>query len=279
MKKGLFRWKIPLIILVVGAALFFSLPLGDKIKLGLDLRGGVHLVLEVEAENAVTSAVRKYASELKDLMNRKEVDYDTATSRDNTLIIKLFDGGALSSVKDIMDEYPEFQEQIWNKDTLELSFILREKAVSEIRENAIDQGLETIRNRIDQFGVAEPSIQREGRNRIIVQLPGLDDPERAIKLIGKTALLEFKLVDEENDLQEAREGKIPPGSEILYERKVDEEDGAVTKTPYLLKEEALLTGDLLTDAHVSIESQFNEPYVSPMFPLALIKRAARYSLA
>ena len=275
MKKDIIRWKIPLIILIVGAALFYSFPLKDKIKLGLDLRGGVHLALEVEADKAVSSAVKKYASEIRELMNKKEIDYDSVASRDSTLIIKLFDDKALSAAKDIMAEYAIFQAQGWNKDTRELAFSLKEAAITEIEGNAIDQALETIRSRIDQFGVAEPSIQREGNNRIIVQLPGIEDPERAMKLIGKTAMLEFKLVDEEHDIQEAREGKIPPGSEILYEKKVDKETGEITKTPYLLKKEALLTGDFLTDAHISIDTQYNEPYVSISFNKAGSKIFAR----
>jgi preprotein translocase subunit SecD len=275
MKKDIIRWKIPLILVIVGIALFYSLPLEDKIKLGLDLRGGVHLALEVEKDKAVTSAVKRYASELKDLMNKKEIDYDSIRSKDDTVIIKLFDASSLSSVKDIMTEYPMFQEKHWNPDTLEVTYILREKARKEIEENAIDQALETIRNRIDQFGVAEPSIQREGKNRIIVQLPGIDNPERALKLIGKTALLEFKLVDEEHDVQEALEGNIPLGREILYQKKVDKETGEVTKKPFLLKKETILTGDFLSDAHISIDPQFNQPYVSLSFNKAGSKIFAR----
>jgi len=275
MKKDIFRWKIPLIVLIVGAALFYSFPLEDKIKLGLDLKGGVHLALEVEKGKAVSSAVKKYASELKDLMNKREIDYDSVISRDGRIIIKLFDAGSLPEVKDLLAEYPIFKQERWDGDRLEIVYTLKDKARREIEENAIDQALETIRNRIDQFGVTEPSIQREGRNRIIVQLPGIDNPERALKLIGKTALLEFKLVDEEHSLEEALRGNIPPGSEILYQRKVDRDTGAVTKKPFLIKRETLLTGDFLSDAHVSIDPQFNQPYVSLTFNKAGSKIFAR----
>jgi preprotein translocase subunit SecD len=95
----------------------------------------------------------------------------------------------------------------------------------------VDQALETIRNRIDQFGVAEPTIQRQGSRNIVVQLPGIKDAERAIQLIGKTARLEFHLVDEQHSVDEALKGRVPEGSEVLYERKVNKQTGEVSRIP------------------------------------------------
>ena len=105
--------------------------------------------------------------------------------------------------------------------------------------------IETIRNRVDQFGVAEPTIQRQGSRNIVVELPGIRGPSGAIQLIGKTARLEFRLVDESQSLDEALKGRVPAGSEILYERKVNKQTKEVTRTPYLLKKQVLLTGDAL----------------------------------
>ncbi|RLA81595.1 MAG: protein translocase subunit SecD, partial [Deltaproteobacteria bacterium] len=122
----------------------------------------------------------------------------------------------------------------------------------------------TIRNRVDQFGVAEPEIARQGTDRILVQLPGEKDPERAKSLIGKTAMLEFKLLDEGHDLRDALAGNVPPGSVILYQRKRDPATGAVRKIPYLVKEKTLLTGEALKDARVAFD-QFNRPYISLTF--------------
>ncbi len=127
---------------------------------------------------------------------------------------------------------------------------------------ATDQALETIRNRIDQFGVSEPDIRRQGEKRILVQLPGIKDTKRAKDLIGRTALLEFKLLDETHDLNTALRGDIPPGSEVLYGIKEDPATQRIIKTPYLIKKRTLLTGAHLTDAKVQIDSQYNEPYVS-----------------
>ncbi|PYM84958.1 MAG: protein translocase subunit SecD, partial [Candidatus Rokuibacteriota bacterium] len=120
-----------------------------------------------------------------------------------------------------------------------------------IADLAVRQGVETIRNRIDQFGVAEPTITRQGEDRILVQLPGIQDPERAKALIGKTALLEFKLVDDRVTPEEALAGKLPEGDEILYQRRVDRETKAETKVPYVVQKKTLLTGAELNRAEVT----------------------------
>src|SRR6267143_1998133 len=118
---------------------------------------------------------------------------------------------------------------------------------------AVRQGVETIRNRVDQFGVAEPTITRQGENRILIQLPGVQDPERAKALIGKTALLEFKLVDDGVSPEEALAGKLPEGDEILYQRRVDKETKAETKVPYVVQKKTLLTGAELNRAEVTAD--------------------------
>ncbi len=146
-----------------------------------------------------------------------------------------------------------------------LQLVLDSKETDYIRKRAIDQALEIIRNRIDQFGVSEPEITLQGTDEILVQLPGIRDPQRAINLIGQTALLEFKLVDDEGNIDEALKGSIPPGDVILYQRSVDPQTGAVRKVPYLLKEKTLMTGEFIKDARVSLDSQFHEPYVSMEF--------------
>ncbi len=139
------------------------------------------------------------------------------------------------------------------------------KESDQIKKLATEQALETIRNRIDQFGVSEPDIRLQGEKRILIQLPGIKDTQRAKELIGRTALLEFKLLDETHDLNAALQGNVPPGSEILYATKEDIETNRVTKIPYLVKKQTQLTGAHLTDARVQIDSQYNEPYVSITF--------------
>src|SRR4030066_1198983 len=117
--------------------------------------------------------------------------------------------------------------------------VLDSRQAEQVRKSAIDQALETIRNRIDQFGVLEPEITLQGTDRILIQLPGIKDPQRAIDLIGRTALLEFKLVDEEGNLDEALKGSAPEGSIVLYQRQVDPKTGGGKKIPFLLKEKTM----------------------------------------
>jgi preprotein translocase subunit SecD len=163
--------------------------------------------------------------------------------------------------------FPDYNTESgpYKEEGISLRLVLNPKAKVRIMKLAADQALETIRNRIDQFGVSEPDIRPQENHRILVQLPGIKDPKRAIELIGKTALLEFKLVDEESSLEEALKGNIPPGKEILYQISPDPKSGRQTRIPYLLKRRTLLTGEYLTDARVQIDNQYNEPQVSLSF--------------
>jgi preprotein translocase subunit SecD len=168
---------------------------------------------------------------------------------------------------------PGLQTVVWE---------LRDAEIKRIKDSAINQALETIRNRIDQFGVAEPLIQRQGLKQVVVQLPGIKDAKLAKDLIKQTALLEFKLLDDENQLKldlpgriqkgkeredaflKQIEGKVPEGDQILFERIVEKDSGQEWLAPYLVKKRVMLAGDVLSDARVSI-GQFNEPYVSVTF--------------
>ncbi len=177
------KWVLVFILALVAVSIWAIYPLQKKIKLGLDLKGGVHLVLEADTS-----------------------------------------------------QIPE----------------------SEDVKFAVDTAIEIIRNRIDQYGVVEPSITHQGENRIVVDLPGVEDPQGAVELIGKTALLEFKLVDEKGDLNKALEGDIPLDDEILYQYREGK------SSPYLIKKETLLTGSTIKDARVEI-NQWGQPYVTLEF--------------
>jgi preprotein translocase subunit SecD len=132
--------------------------------------------------------------------------------------------------------------------------------------------VETLRNRIDQFGVSEPTLQRQSDNRILIQLPGLKDPQRAIALLGKTARLEFVMVAENVDPQQALKGILPQGTKLLYERQVNTRTGAVSETPIVVFDKTVMTGDLLSEAQVRIDPRYNEPYVSIDFNAVGAKR-------
>jgi preprotein translocase subunit SecD len=281
--KGNLGWRFLLIIAVLIGALIFLFPTlvkeipswwpkffpEDKIHLGLDLQGGVYLTYEVEAEKAVEGRVEQIKNDLKDALTKEGIFY-TSIERvlGDTIEVVLLNPDVKQKFDAFMrDRYPLLKESSVQKEGDRVKVLLQmdPKQKEEIQKSAIDQALETIRNRVDQFGVAEPEIARQGENMILVQLPGIKDPERAKELIGKTALLEFKLVDEEYDRNRALAGNIPFGDVILYERARDPQTGAVTKIPYLIKDKTLMTGDALKDARVRINQQNNSYYVSLSF--------------
>ncbi len=240
-----------------------------QINLGLDLQGGMHLALEVETDKAVESTVERIAQEIREQLKKKRIRQVVVERVQGTLLsIRINNEDKIEQVKKLLDD--EFrdlrllsQSRADGTDTIMLD--LPDKNRAHIKKMAVDQALETIRNRIDQFGVSEPDIRRQGQNRILIQLPGIRDTERAKDLIGKTALLEFKLVDDTHSLQAALKGDIPPGREILYEIDENPQTHRTTHTPFLIKKRTLLTGAYLTDARVQIDSRFNEPYVSITF--------------
>lgn len=238
------------------------------INLGLDLQGGMHLSLEVDTEKAVSAQVEGHARELRDLVRDKRIRHTDIKVRDSALEIMARGQDNIDALQKVLDEeFPGLAliSEQKRDNSLEQILSIPEKKAERIKKMATEQALETIRNRIDEFGVSEPVIRIQGEKRILVQLPGVTDTSRAKDLIGKTALLEFRLVDEEHDVDKAREGKVPPGSELLYQVKTDPETNRTTKKPFLIKKGTPLTGADLADARVNIDSRYNEPYVSLEF--------------
>ncbi len=269
-------WRLVVIIAVIVTAIIYVLPtfkpgiLHDKkINLGLDLQGGMHLVLEVDTDKAVEGRIERLTHEIRDQLKKERIRYRTVERVDGTNIQIVIHGAEnIDNFRDVLDqEYPDLRidKEIPGSDTLEMVLNLPETEIDLIKKSATDQALETIRNRIDQFGVSEPDIRRQGEKRILIQLPGISDTQRAKDLIGKTALLEFKLLDEIHDVNAALEGSVPRGSEILYQVRKDRETNRTTKTPLLIKKRAVLTGASLTDARMKIDSQDGAPYVSIKF--------------
>lgn len=236
-----------------------------KIVLGLDLQGGMHLVLDVDRDEAVENYANRLSSSIEELLREKDVPYITVKSEGGPKISVSFAGeSARGQIEDyVADDYPMFDAP--ELQGSKLVFSLAEDEIKRVKDWSTTQALEVIRNRIDKFGVSEPLIQRQGEREIVVQLPGLKDPLRAKELIGKRAVLQFRLLDENNDPYEAEITGVPFGSELMYQRTTDYETGAVTKIPYLVQKEVLLTGDIVSDARVSVDTQLNEPYVALTF--------------
>ena len=280
-----FKWKLFLVVALVVLALVYVVPSvysnlphwwttwgilpTEKIHLGLDLQGGMHLVLEVQTQKAVENRIERTVQELRDAMKKASIRY-AELDRIEDIQISVFvpNEQSVEAFDKMLDKEFAWLRLVSRNPQGEgvvIRLDLPEREVKYIKEMASKQAMETIRNRIDQFGVSEPDIRRQGENRILVQLPGIKDPQRAINLIGQTALLEFKLVDEDHDVQEALRGKTPPGDEILYQISEDKVTRRTVKTPFLVQKRTYLTGEYLTDARVQIDSQFGEPYVSMNF--------------
>jgi preprotein translocase subunit SecD len=241
----------------------------EKIRRGLDLQGGMHLVLEVESIKAVESHLERVVEDLKPDLRKEKIRYlELKRHSVDGIDITLMREEDREPFQNLVDaDYQDYELKKGEDAEKGIAFelVLSPEAKSQIMKMAADQALETIRNRVDEFGVTEPDIRPQENNRILIQLPGIKDPNRAIELIGKTALLEFKLVDEENSLEEALKGNMPLASQILYQADIDRKTGRKTEIPYLLKKRTLMTGEYITDARVQIDSRDNEPYVSLSF--------------
>jgi preprotein translocase subunit SecD len=279
MPKGILSRALLIVVLMVTALLYLTpsfvttmpdwwpsfLP-SRKIRLGLDLRGGTHLLLNVDLEKALENALDQNMEELRRTLREANVTGVTVERAGRALRLHSSTQEAKNALEKILkDQFPiltsDGAPQVEEGD---ISLILDRREGQRLREYALEQSLETLRNRIDQFGVAEPTVQRQGSQDILIQLPGIQDPARAKALIGKTALLEFKIV---------AEGEKAGGveTEVVNGQEVEPLSGQVRKTPYTLEKKTLMTGDVVADARVRPGSNIDGPYVE----LVLNDRGAR----
>ncbi|MDA8140435.1 MAG: protein translocase subunit SecD, partial [Desulfobacteraceae bacterium] len=262
----------------------------EGMRLGLDLQGGMHLILKVDIPRAVQHHLDVAANDLKDTLRHDHVAVGPMEVIGNDrLRIQLRDAEAANAIKSTLSEdFPNLEVAFESADFLEVK--LKQSEIKNIEGNTVDQCLEVIRNRIDQFGVQEPVIVRQGDNEIVLQLAGIQDPQRALEIVGRTAQLEFKLVDDSTstnwpaqveeairagrlkrnfshkELNQALKEYIPAGSELYMEKKVDRQTGQTTTFPVLLRQETLMTGEVLKSARVEIgRRNVSESYVSLVF--------------
>jgi preprotein translocase subunit SecD len=233
-----------------------------KIQLGLDLQGGTHLLMAVKLDDAVKTQLGRRAADLKKQLTEDKIGFnEVSVDADGNLIVKLKSSADRTPFLDLMDKSFTDVTVSSNTDSSSVgpvySLAYKPLELQTIRSNAMDQALETIRNRIDQLGVRETTVAKEGDNEILVQLPGIQDPERAKELIGKTAVLEFKLVDDSGNVQDAIKNGPPAGDEILYGTSETGE-----REPYLVESPVLMTGDVVTDARVRPGARLEGPYVA-----------------
>ena len=221
-------------------------------KLGLDLRGGVHFLLAVDLQAVLDKQLDDSAQQLRALLRENHIRYQSVTldSTAQQLRLSLRDSSGLAaSEKLIAQQLPELQQ---SADGLSLVLKLTEVRQKQVREEALQQNLTIIRNRVNEIGVAEPLVQRQGADRIVVQLPGVQDTALAKKILGATASLEFRLVDTEADIAAALAGRLPANAELYYSR-----DGQ----PLLLEKRIMLTGDHINGASAGYD-QYGQPKVT-----------------
>src|SRR5258708_21944386 len=216
--------------------------------------------MAVKLDEAVKTNLHRRADDLKKELKDNKIDFDNISVDDSgNLIVKLKSSADRTPFLDLAQKtFPDLTVSS-NTDTSgpgpAYSLAYKPQELQTIRNNAMDQALETIRNRIDHLGVRETTVAKEGENEILVQLPGIQDPERAKELIGKTAVLEFKLVDDSHPVEDAVKNVPPPGDEILY--GTSDRGG---RTPYLVESPVLMTGDTVTDARARPGSRLEGPY-------------------
>jgi preprotein translocase subunit SecD len=216
----------------------------DAMYLGLDLRGGVHFLLEVDMDAAVKQAEDRYNDDVRLALRNEKIRYQSVSKDSGFIKVKLNSADDKPALLTLLGKdfrtldvtEPKEQDQVWLK--------LSEKEVRDIKKFAVAQNMTTLRNRVNELGVAEPVIQQQGENRIMIQLPGVQDTTRAKEILGTTATLEYRLVDVEHDVQQAVEGHVPVGSRLYYERKGN---------PILLDRRVIVTGDQIVDASSGVD--------------------------
>ena len=227
----------------------------EPMNLGLDLRGGVHFLMEVDMNAVLKQTLESYASDIRILLRDKTIRYTQVNVENGVLTFGFREAADRdAAIDEIEREYNELEVTIdENAERPTVTINLNEAIVRETQNLALQQNITTLRNRINELGVAEPTVQQQGQDRIVVQLPGVQDTAQAKKILGATATLEFRLVDFESDVQGAVNGRVPANSELYYHR-----DGR----PYLLNKRVMLTGEHVINAASTIDGQSGSPAVS-----------------
>ena len=215
----------------------------EPMYLGLDLRGGVHFLLEVDMDTALKQADERYNNDIRSAFRDAKVRYQSVSNEADGIKVVLPDEENRVAAAELLNK--DFHNlDLTESGPNEFLLTMPEREIIAIKKSALDQNITTLRNRVNELGVAEPIIQQQGSSRIVVQLPGVQDTARAKELLGTTATLEYRLVDVEHDVKSAIDGHVPVGSR-LYKDK----NGA----PILLKRSVIVTGDQITDASSGLD--------------------------
>ncbi len=272
------KWKVILVLAICALGLIYASPnfltrvqadslpgwLPNKqISLGLDLQGGSHLLLEVEVDVVVRERLEALVDSVRSALRKERLRYRGLGIEGQSVAVTV-PGNADKALELVRVLDPDTAATLGEGGRITLA--LTEKAVRDRRASAVEQSIEIVRRRIDETGVREPTIQRQGDDRILVQLPGVDDPERVKRLLGKTAKMTFQLVDEKTPLVEALAGRVPPGSVLMP--NTDRSD----RPMILVRKRVMVSGENLIDSQPSFDQRTNEPVVTFRFDTLGAKR-------
>jgi len=225
--------------------------------LGLDLRGGVHFMLQVDMQAALTKKAESYAGDLRTSLREKNLRHGGITREGQTIRIRLRDEATVTAARNLIaDQFPDLQvTSSPDGDGQLLTAMIKPESLRKVQEQALKQNIVTLHNRINELGVAEPVIQQQGLDRIVVQLPGVQDTAKAKEILGRTATLEIRMVDESTEVRAAElgSGPVPFGDEKYLDRN---------QQPVVVKKQVILTGENLTDAQPGFDNQTQEPTVN-----------------
>lgn len=270
------RWKIILILALCALGLVFAAPnvlpskeaasLPDwlpkqQISLGLDLQGGSHLLLEVEVSAVLRERLEAIVDSARSALRKARIRYQGLGLAGESIAVTIKDPARLEEARKLIKAL-EGGTTI-TEDGARITVSFSETEMKAIFKNAVDQSIEIVRRRIDETGVREPTIQRQGDDRILVQLPGLDDPERVKRLLGKTAKMSFHLLDNKVPVKEAMSGRVPPGARLLP--SADERDAQGRPRMYLVKRRVAVGGDTLIDSQPTFDQRSGEAVVTFRF--------------
>ena len=272
------KWKMVLIGIICFLGLSFAapnfIPLNQAealpgwlprqhISLGLDLQGGSHLLLEVDSKTVIREYLDSMVDAARIELRRDKIRYQGLGISGNGIQVTIKDEEKVDEARKLLRALE--RDAVLDEDDGRIVMTLNERMIRDRKTAAVQQSIEIVRRRVDETGTREPTIQQQGDDRILVQLPGVDDPERIKRLLGKTAKMSFHLVDQRNSVESAMAGRIPPGSWLLPSEGED-------RRMYLIRKRVMVSGDTLIDAQPSTDSRTNEPVVTFRFDTAGAKR-------
>ncbi len=264
------KWKIGLIAAVVLAGIFYAVPnilpadarddlpsWWQPVTLGLDLQGGSHLLLEVGVDEVIAEQTAGLLESVRSALREARVRYVDLSAQGSAVTVRVPDAEERERVRSALRNL-DGGVQVEVNDEGRFTLGYSQEVTEERVRSAVQRSIEIVRRRVDELGTREPTIQRQGEDRIIVEVPGLDDPERLKRLIGQTAQLNFHLLDHSADVEDALRGRVPPGSRLLSAAPTNP-----GPSQYVVRRRIEVAGERLTDAQVSFQD--NQPVVSFRF--------------